>query len=138
MKQLVFSSLVALGGVAVGGIGGAYVQSQPPAPIVKPVVMNGTVVVPADLPGATTFHVGAGAYAVPGQIAPGTYELAARGQMLDCSWYRKRDLGTTGKSTIASGQIKRNDRDQFITVVKTDRYLVLTGECTWTKQGRTP
>jgi len=134
---LILATCGVLAGMAVSGAAGWQIRGETPQAEYH-AGAPATVIVPATLPGAVTVHVGEGTYRVPQQIAPGTYEVAARGQIRDCTWSRRRDLGTAGKSILAGSQIKRNDKDQFITVATTDRWLVLIGECTWTRLAAEP
>jgi len=127
------ASLLGMIAMGVGLVAGWQIHGEPatkaatPAPAV-------TVTVPVELPGMTMMRQGAGTYRVPQQVPPGVYAVGARSRVTDCWWSRRLDLGTSGKSIIASGQIKRDDRDLLLVVQRGDRYLRLLGDCQIVRQ----
>ena len=106
---------------------GVQLIAGPAAPTPAPALAPSPAPVPTIDPSPAT-TLSAGTYAVGTDIAPGTYSTPGGGY---CYWARLK--AADGElSSISANQIVQGPGT--VTVKSSDKYIELSGSCTWTKK----
>lgn len=130
MKDKIIYILAAAVWTAVGAIGGyAFHPSSAPAPSWQETALPAANEMPA---GIRINYIGAGMFAVPDQLTPGTYIVTATGNTFGCYWGRLKATDGKVKSIVDSGTVSRGGFGQF-TVQRADKAVKLIGDCTWSR-----